>query len=297
MFENRKGMSRADLEQMSTDSLEKLLLDDFDSPEHKETDIDDLYMVAQVLAEREPLRRSHVDRAWERFQKNYLPFVKMADEEGVSPSSDDAQVRRHTPLRRWPVRAALAAAVLCALMLCVSVAAAANGYDFLKLLAQWSDEQVWLNPDRIEPVAEDDIHIPEEPKEYANIQEALEDYGFYRPVVPQWLPDGYVQEELITADLAGTQLIFHVLYKRGEDSLVFQVNIYLDYEGRDHGSSGNFQKDEGDPIPYEAGGITHLLAMNAGRPVALWADGPAECALSGNMTMDELKQMIDSIYE
>ena len=55
--------------------------------------------------------------------------------------------------------------------------------------------------------------------------------------------------------------------------------------------------DEGDPIPYEAGGITHLLTTNAGRPVALWANGPAECCISGDITMEELKQMIDSIYE
>ena len=89
----------------------------------------------------------------------------------------------------------------------------------------------------------------------------------------------------------------YTLYHREEDPLVIQVNIYLENEDRVYDSFGNFQKDEGDPIPYEAGGITHLLATNAGYPVALWANGPVECAISGDITMDELKQMIDSIYE
>ena len=53
-------------------------------------------------------------------------------------------------------------------------------------------------------------------------------------------------------------IIFHVLYQREDDSLIIQVNIYLEDKDR---VRDNFQKDEGDPIPYEAGGITHLLAI------------------------------------
>ena len=64
-----------------------------------------------------------------------------------------------------------------------------------------------------------------------------------------------------------------------------------------HGGYGDFQKDEGDPIPYEAGGVTHLLSTNAGRPIALWVNGPVEGSIIGDITMDELKQIIDSIYE
>ena len=76
-----------------------------------------------------------------------------------------------------------------------------------------------------------------------------------------------------------------------------QIKVYLEHKGRTESSSGNIYKDEGDPIPYEAGGITHLLTTNAGRAVVLWANGPAECFINGAVTMDELKQMIDSIYE
>lgn len=93
------------------------------------------------------------------------------------------------------------------------------------------------------------------------------------------------------------EIIFAVCYTRGEDSLVAQIDVYLQHEGSIQDHFVNFQKDEGDPIPYEAGGVTHLLATNVGRPVALWASGPAECAICGDITMDELKRMIDSIYE
>ena len=40
-----------------------------------------------------------------------------------------------------------------------------------------------------------------------------------------------------------------------------------------------------------------MLAVTAGRPVAVWACGPAECGISGDITMEELERMIDSIYQ
>ena len=40
-----------------------------------------------------------------------------------------------------------------------------------------------------------------------------------------------------------------------------------------------------------------MLFTNAGRASAVWVNGPAECAISGDITMDELRQVIDSIYE
>ena len=81
-----------------------------------------------------------------------------------------------------------------------------------------------------------------------------------------------------------------------EDVIIVFVSIHLPKEDGSFGGYGHFQKDEGDPIPYESGGITHLLSTNAGRSVALWANGPAECAVSGDITMEELQKIIDSIY-
>jgi hypothetical protein len=189
-------------------------------------------------------------------------------------------------------------AALVALLLLLTVATAAAGYDIWRMLAEWTAEQITLAPGQIEYIDPDDLHIPEEPGEYTDLQEALTAYGLNRSVVPKWLPEGFVQIHLdIEAAAKGSLIIFYALYQWEKNPLVIQVNIYLEDEERVYDSFGNFQKDEGDPIPYEAGGITHLLTTNAGRPVALWANGPAECCISGDITMEELKQMIDSIYE
>ena len=202
------------------------------------------------------------------------------------------------PVRHRLLRTGQLVAALVALLLLLTVATAAAGYDIWRMLAEWTAEQITLAPGQIEYIDPDDLHIPEEPGEYTDLQEALTAYGLNRSVVPKWLPEGFVQIHLdIEAVAKGSLIIFYALYQWEKNPLVIQVNIYLEDEERVYDSFGNFQKDEGDPIPYEAGGITHLLTTNAGRPVALWANGPAECYIGGNITMEELKQMIDSIYE
>lgn len=105
--ENRNGMGRASMEQMSTAGLEKLLLDDFYSPEDEGADMGELYMAAQILGERETGQCDCADRAWDRFRENYLPFAVALREDGGAPFSDGAQGHRHSLLRRWLARAAL----------------------------------------------------------------------------------------------------------------------------------------------------------------------------------------------
>ena len=216
------------------------------------------------------------------FERKMKPLIRQADHPA-----------RHRLLRTGQLIAALAA-----LLLLLTVATAAAGYDLWQMMAQWTAEWITLAPGQIEYVDPDDLHIPEEPREYASLQEALTDYGFNRSVAPKWMPDGFELEQLIVDN--GTwkdKIIFAALYSKGERTISMQINIYLEHEGRTESSSGNIYKDEGDPIPYEAGGTTHLLTTNAERSVVLWANGPAECFINGAVTMDELKEMIDSIYE
>lgn len=295
------GEDPAAMEQLSTRRLEELLLQDFHAPDNGRRDMSGLYHAAQELASREPSPNFETDRAWRSFQENYLPFAECASQDsvyddGVPPSSDAAPGRR--PLfrsRRW-LRVAVAAAVLAAALLSLSLVAAASGFDLWRRLAQWTDEVIQLTPAQTGQADMDDIRLPEEPKEYATLQEALSDCGLARSIAPRQIPDGFQLVELVVDTLSTNSLIFHAAYQRDEDVLTQFIRIHLPREDGGTDSYAHFQKDEGDPIPYEAGGVIHLLSTNAGRAVAVWANGPAECAISGDITIEELQQIIDSIY-
>lgn len=293
-------LNPADLEQMSTANLEKLLLQDFQDPESGEEHMDELYYAARLLAERNPDSNPAPNQAWEIFQEKYLPFAEArsaCSEDGATPSSDAAPGRRQLRFRRWGVRGILVAAALAALLLSASVAAAAAGHDLWRMLARWTDEVISIAPGQVTRVDPDEIRIPEEGTEYSNLQEALDDCGLTLPVAPKWIPEGLELIQLIVDTNDPTSLAFVTYYHGDDTTLLISLHIFLTREDGGHGGYGDFQKDEGDPIPYEAGGITHLLSTNAGRPIALWVNGPVEGSIIGDITMDELKQIIDSIYE
>lgn len=298
--EHWEHLEPADLERMSTAGLEKLLLQDFQDPESGEDRMEQLYYAAQLLAERTPGSNADTDRAWADFQEKYLPFAEARSahyEDGAIPSSDAAPGRRPSHLRKWSARGMLAAAALAILLLSVSVAAAAGGHNLWKLLARWTDEEISIAPGQVIRIGPDEIRIPEEDTEYASLQEALDDCGFALPAAPKWVPEGFELAELIVDTSDPASLVFVTYYHRDDSALLISLHIFLVREDGGHGGYGDFQKDEGDPIPYQVGGITHLLSTNAGRPIALWVNGPMEGSVIGDITMDELKQIIDSIYE
>lgn len=235
-------------------------------------------------------------------RQEYGELMREPPEHDFSPAFEKKMEKllqqANYPVRHRCLWALRIAAVLAALLTLLTVATAAAGYDIWRMLAEWTAETMTLAPGQIDYMNPDDIHIPEGPEKYADLQEALTAYGINRPVVPKQLPEGFTLDELIVDRRSSDrQIVFFASYHRGENYLIIQVNIYIENEYRQAESFWDVQKDEGDPIPYEAGGVIHLLATNAGRPMALWADGPAECSISGDITMEELKQLIDSIYE
>lgn len=298
--ERWEHLKPADLERMSTAGLEKLLLQDFQDPESSEDRMEQLYYAAQLLAERTPDSNVSADRAWADFQEKYLPFAEAHSaryEDGAVPSSYADLGRRRSHFRKWSVRGMLAAAALALLLLSVSVAAAASGRGLWELLARWTDEVISIAPGQVTRIDPDEIRIPEEGTEYASLQDALDDCGLTLPVAPNWVPEGLELIELIVDTNDPNSLVFVSCYHGNDTVLLINLHIFLTRDDGGNGGYGDFQKDEGDPIPYEAGGITHLLSTNAGRPIALWVNGPVEGSIIGDITMDELKQIIDSIYE
>ena len=118
------------------------------------------------------------------------------------------------PARHRLLRTGQLVAALVALLLLLTVATAAAGYDIWRMLAEWTAEQITLAPGQIEYIDPDDLHIPEEPGEYTDLQEALTAYGLNRSVVPKWLPEGFVQTHLdIEAAAKGSLIIFYALYQ------------------------------------------------------------------------------------
>jgi len=104
--------------------------------------------------------------------------------------------RADHPVRHRCLRTLRIAAALAALLTLLTVATAAVGYDIWKMLAEWTTEKITLSPGQVEYTDPDDIRISKEPEEYIDLQAALTAYGLNRFVVPQWIPEGFVMNNI-----------------------------------------------------------------------------------------------------
>ena len=59
----------------------------------------------------------------------------------------------------------------------------------------------------------------------------------------------------------------------------------------------SYEKNLTNPELYEAGGVTHYIMPNIDSCLVVWKNGNVECSISGVKTMEEVKKIINSIYE
>ena len=62
-------------------------------------------------------------------------------------------------------------------------------------------------------------------------------------------------------------------------------------------ASSTYERDETEVEIYEKGGIQHYIFENLGQFVCAWYHGNIECSIGLDTSREDLKKMIDSIYE
>ena len=87
------------------------------------------------------------------------------------------------------------------------------------------------------------------------------------------------------------QKTYRAQYADREQEIIITVREYL--EDKPH----YVEQSEGLVEEYEVAGVTYYLFLNNNTVRAVWIYDSYECDISGKVTIDELKKMIDSIQE
>lgn len=126
-------------------------------------------------------------------------------------------------------------------------------------------------------------------QEYSSLQDALNAYEITAKICPTWIPEDY---HIVSIDLMVNDEI---------------LRFSGAYESNERGRiSIQFTKLQGDSIRitseiepggelYEKNGVKYSLFQNMDRNKCHWVNDGFMCVISGNVTLDELKQMLDSI--
>ena len=265
---------------MNTEELEEILRLDCESCEDEESDTELLFYVMEVLAQRKKNSNTQeitAQQAWESFQSNYLT----SEYEASSPVSKESKASARPWLRRM-----VAAAAVIAILVCIPVAASAFGWkDIWNAVATWAKETFSFVTSKH---LESNEPSPENAKKYSSLQQALEMMGENVNIVPSWVPDGYKLID-ITIGESPKQRSYNAFYRKGETSLTIYVMAFL-------ATDSSMVEIGEDPLEiYEVSGVKYYIFTNIDKKQIIWHTDSYECSISCELTMEEIKMMIDSI--
>ena len=295
--DDKKIRLRSVLAGKSTEELEELLAMSFSMEDGAETDEAYIMTIMEVIREREEKeadqekRQAEVDAAWREFQEYRAERDRekaeadgLADASGKFPGEPSRpQEKVHTAKKPGRVLRSCAAAAAVFVLLCGT--AYAFGWNIFQALADWTAETF-------------QFLTGAETEEF--------DYGVFArmhlsvaaetdiPSVPRWAPEGTeevgqprVSERSDKTRIAGKYLI-------EDHEFTVRITIYNEIP-EDYDTI--YQKNDGSAYPYEAGGITHYIVENVDNVSAMWTNNVVEGYIQGNISIAELEQIINSIYE
>ena len=259
---------------MTTEELEEILRLDAQAPEEQESDTETILYIMEVLAARKR-NNSHTGKtaleAYESFKQNYMPET----------DNNVIHIKAKHKSPRW-VRSLAATAAVLAILLTGAVTAKAFGFDVWKAVVQWSQETFHFGEQ-----GGADVNSS---LQFDSLQQALKEGN-----IPTWLVPTYIPKEFILVEIDVQQTpkknIYKARYMRGEEIIVIAVRDYLG------GTPAYVEQSEGLAEEYEAFGITFYLLSNEGQNRAVWLCESYECEISGDVAIEELKEMIESIQK
>jgi len=267
------GLSKYDA--MPTESLEEILRLDVEAPEEQEVNTDEILYIMEVLTKRK-MNNGHTGKtaqeAFESFEENYMPEM-----EETKPTHRKPAAKRSSS--RW-FRSLTAAAAVVAILICGSITAKAFGFNIWKAVVQWTQETFHFG--------EWDKSNVDNSLQFASLQEALKEGNVPETLIPTWIPDGYEIVD-IQVEYHPQKTAYKAQYINKEHILKITIQDYLDNEP--------LYVEQNDKLAeeYEVFGSIYYIFADIDLMKARWIDGSYEGSISGNLTIEELKMMIDSI--
>lgn len=281
------------LERLSIEELEALLKLSGDP-----NDVELLFdtVVEEVVArerEKPTGRLPDVDAAWDELQARYQNMPDTGSHPQFQEQSTDSTAAEPLiPVPDKPRRASLSKAVrlaavmaaAVALCLALMVGAQAAGADIFGALARWTDDTFHFETWSAEPTYCEALHN--------TIQEVLDTQGILGEFAPTWYPDDYDVASVKTSeDALGLSIDITLLNEAGSAFSIrldqYSQNTYID--------SQTFEIDTQSVEEYESNGRNFFILTNDDSVIASWSNGRILQRIWGNLTVQEIKLIVDSI--
>ena len=269
-----------------TERLRDELADLLFQSDDESFDNDRLEALLDALDQADPLPElPDTQESLHTFHEKYAPLFASAEAASANTTSSFSEKThfRRPFLKFFPIAAAL-------VLLFGSVSAQAFGFDLFGALARWTAEIFHIGSDEaphaaitLRPLAEG------ESANYDSLQAAADAFGITEPIVPAWIPERFELMNVTASNREGKILIYGD-YVSGEDFLQIGYNE-IDI------NANTVEKDHPSVKSHSYGSIKHYLVSDLGRTKVVWQNGILESRIAGNVTEEEMIQIIDSVYK
>lgn len=266
-------------EHMTTEELQELLHQSAHNKLGTEPDTQELFKIMEVLS----VRRQNSDlpdfRSDEEAYADFCEYYMPKEKEEARPKEG----RR--PNRTLKTVAAVLAVVLI-LAVGTTVTVKAFRVDIFSKIASWTKEIFhFSNTSQGEAPAGPEV---ENNLELKSLQDALAQQKITEKIVPNWLPKGYVYKDLTVKNSPKWRTIYAIYEKNGSE-LVIKIRQTI-------GAPAHQAEKSDDLLEiYTANGIDYYIFSNNTALQAAWSIGEFECIIGGNITLEEMKKIINSI--
>lgn len=282
--------SDAYLEQLSTEQLEDILRADLAS-EDQEND-EAVFHILEVLEKREKENPSgrlpDVDQAWQEFQKYYN--IPEGEGESLYPIRNNQEKRSAsvpTKTRRvFRPRKILVVAAVLILMFGGMLTAQAAGVDVFGAIGRWTEETFHFEL----PINHDDLAGETD----YNLRNASQKAGLPGSVAPIWCPEGFVPKTPTNTHIEDYVDTAVCEYINENENRSYFVDISYYYNSSDVEAT-IFEKDDSEVVTYSSNRGTFYIFSNIDVLAATWSNGHLSITVAGDLQLEELEKIIDSI--
>lgn len=232
------------------------------------TCLDLLQTRAPVMEEYDP--KSSLDK----FRESH-PNICEVDEPPIHAEKSKAQYSGNSFLR--------CAGILVAGILCLIIIANAFGYHPIQGFLLWVNNTIQLfhNPSGLMELPADD------PSEYRSLDEALEACGAVEADRITWIPQDYSLVNVRVSPLSEFHKISAIFESERGDMAIRIIWADIDMNTVTEGDD--------ERIEYIHNGTAYYITSNFERMKAGWQDDKYSYEISGQITEEEIKKMIDSV--
>lgn len=280
---------REHLEDKSEAEISEIMWDIFEESEDgAEIDPAVIDAILDILNERDPLPALDVESSLLEFKTRHSELLAGLDSAEQQSSASVLNPKKSRRVK--PVQIFLAVVALAAMF---AIASSCGVIEYIiNAFARWTDETFHYQV--TEEIGENEITQEDaEEKVYASLEEALDATGVDGRSIPKRFPEGFQFIEARVVNMSDA-IKLKADYCRGSEYIGLSIWKYRDANALKATAA---EKKLSNVQVYVRNGSEYYIIQNNTSAKATWIVGTEKYVISGNISVEELKMMIDSFVK